>query len=110
MPRGNVKIVGSGSSGQKLKVGVVGIGYLGKFHVQKYNAIPEVELVGLADKIPARAKEWAKKLRTKAFSDYHKLLGAVDAVSVVVPTDQHYRIAKDFLHSGSDVLLEKPIT
>ena len=110
MPRGNIKIVGSGSSGPKLKVGVVGIGYLGKFHVQKYAAIPEVELVGLADRIPARAKEWAKKLGTHAFSDYHKLLGAVDAVSVVVPTDQHYRVAKDFLHSGSDVLLEKPIS
>jgi predicted dehydrogenase len=105
-----VKNVHSGSSEQKLRVGVVGIGYLGKFHVEKYAAIPEVQLVGLADSVPARAKEWADKQGTSAFSDYHKLLGTVDAVSVVVPTDQHYRVAKDFLQSGSDVLLEKPIS
>ncbi|MGD0624021.1 MAG: Gfo/Idh/MocA family oxidoreductase [Thermodesulfobacteriota bacterium] len=98
------------SSGQKLKVGVVGIGYLGKFHVEKYAAIPEVELVGFVDRILGRAKQWADKLGTQAFSDYRKLLGAVDAVSVVVPTDEHYRVAKDFLQSGSDVLVEKPIS
>lgn len=110
MPHGSIKIGSSESSGQKLKVGVVGIGYLGKFHVEKYAAIPEVEIVGLVDRVLARAKEWADKLGANAFSDYQKLLGAVDAVSVVVPTDQHYRVAKDFLQSGSDVLLEKPIS
>jgi predicted dehydrogenase len=110
MPHGNKKIGPTGSSGQKLKVGVVGIGYLGKFHVEKYAAIPEVEIVGLVDRVPARAKEWAEKLGTRAFSDYHELLGAVDAVSVVVPTDQHHPVARDFLQSGSDVLLEKPIS
>jgi predicted dehydrogenase len=91
-------------------VGVIGIGYLGKFHVEKYASIPEVRIVGLADRIVARAKEWADKLGSKAVSDYRELLGAVDAVSVAVPTDQHHRLAKDFLQSGSDVLLEKPIS
>lgn len=95
---------------KKLKVGVIGIGYLGKSHAQKYAALPEVEIVGLADIALPRAKEWADKLRSIAFSDYRELLGAVDAVSVVVPTDLHYRVAKDFLQSGSDVLLEKPIS
>ena len=110
MSHGNIKNSPSGPSGQKLRVGVVGIGYLGKFHVEKYASIPEVQIVGLADRIVARAKEWADKLGSKAFSDYQELLGAVDVVSVAVPTDQHHRVAKDFLQSGSDVLLEKPIS
>lgn len=109
MPHRNIKNGQMGPRRQKLKVGVIGIGYLGKFHVEKYASIPEVQIVGLADRIVHRAKEWADKLGTRAFSDYHELLGGVDAVSVVVPTDQHHRVAKDFLQSGSDVLLEKPI-
>ena len=94
----------------KLRVGVIGIGYLGKFHAEKYAANPEVELVGVADILPSRAKEIAERLGTGAFSDYRELVAKVDAVSVVVPTDQHYRVAKDFLQAGKDVLLEKPIT
>ncbi len=94
----------------KLRVGVVGIGYLGKFHVEKYAQIPGVEIAGLVDLNLERAKPWAVKANAPAFDDHRKLLGTVDAVSVVVPTDQHYRVAKDFLQNGSDVLLEKPIT
>ncbi len=93
----------------KLRVGVVGVGYLGRYHVEKYAALPEVEIVGLADIIPERAQEWAQKVKTKAYADYHELIGKVQAVSIVVPTDQHYTIAKDFLQAGCDVLLEKPM-
>jgi predicted dehydrogenase len=112
MPRGKMKSSQSNPSDstQKLKVGVIGIGYLGKFHVEKYASIPGVHIVGLVDRIFHRAKEWADRLGATPFSDYRKLLGTVDAVSVVVPTDQHHRVAKDFLESGSDVLLEKPIS
>ncbi|MBI5968079.1 MAG: Gfo/Idh/MocA family oxidoreductase [Deltaproteobacteria bacterium] len=110
MPHRNLKSYPSGSPKRKLRVGVVGVGYLGKFHVEKYAGIPEVKIVGLVDKVPSKAKEWADKLGTDSFADHHKLLGEVDAVSVVVPTDLHYPIAKDFLQSGSDVLLEKPIS
>jgi predicted dehydrogenase len=99
-----------GPASQRLRVGVVGIGYLGRFHAEKYAAIPEVDLVGLADLLPARTKEWADKLRTEAFACHRDLLGKVDAVSVVVPTDLHYSIARDFLESGCDVLVEKPIS
>ena len=95
---------------RKVRVGVVGIGYLGKFHAEKYALIPEVEIVGLADIIPTRAQAVADNLGTAWFQDYHSLLGAVDAVSVVVPTDLHYSVAKDFLQAGADVLLEKPIS
>lgn len=93
----------------KLRVGVVGIGYLGKYHVEKYASLPEVEIVGLVDIVLERAKEWAEKVKAEAFADYHKLLGKVQAVSIVVPPDKHYTIAKDFLMGGCDVLLEKPM-
>ena len=109
MPHGSLKGPKSRSPSRRVKVGVVGIGYLGKFHAEKYASIPEAEIVGLADIDRVRAEEWADKLETEAFSDYRSLLGRVDAVSVVVPTDQHHRVAGDFLKSGSDVLLEKPI-
>jgi len=112
MPHGKIKSSRSSRSApnHKLRVGVIGIGYLGKFHVEKYATIPDVQIVGLVDRLFPRAQEWANKLGTTAFSDYQELLGKVDAVSVVVPTDQHHRVAKDFLQSGSDVLLEKPIS
>jgi len=98
------------TGGSKLRVGVVGIGYLGKFHAQKYSLIPEADLIGLADVVPPKAEEWAEKLRTAAFSSHRDLLGKVDAVSVVVPTDRHYAVARDFLEAGCDVLVEKPVT
>jgi hypothetical protein len=96
-------------SGQALRTAVIGIGYLGKFHAQKYAQIEETELVGVVDLVEERAREWAERLGTRAFADYRELLGKVDAVSVVVPTDQHFSVAKDFLESGGDVLIEKPI-
>lgn len=88
---------------------VAGVGYLGKFHAQKYANIPGVELVGVADPVEERAREWAEKLGTRAFADHRDLLGKTDAVSVVVPTDRHFSVARDFLEAGSDVLIEKPI-
>jgi len=112
MPHGKIRSSQSSHSdpNHKLRVGVIGIGYLGKFHVEKYASIPEVQIVGLVDRLIPRAQEWANKLGAAALADYRELLGKVDAVSVVVPTDQHHRVAKDFLQSGSDVLLEKPIS
>lgn len=89
---------------------MVGIGYLGKFHAQKYAAIPEARMVGLVDLVPEKAREWAHKLGTEAFPSYRSLLGKVDAVSVVVPTDQHHAVAGEFLRAGCDVLVEKPIS
>ncbi len=93
-----------------MRAAVIGIGYLGRFHAQKYAQMPEVELVGLADPIFDRAKEWADRLKTQAYADYRELLGKVDVASIVVPTDQHFQVAKAFLEGGSDVLLEKPMT
>ena len=94
---------------KKIRIGVVGIGHLGKYHLQKYSKLSGCEIIGVADVVDERAWEAAKKYNCTALSDHHKLLGLVDAVSIAVPTVSHHRIAKDFLEAGVDVLLEKPI-
>jgi predicted dehydrogenase len=95
---------------KKVRVGVIGVGYLGQYHAQKYAGIDEVELVGLMDADQVRASQIAGKLKTQAFIDPARLIGKVDAVSIVTPTVLHHRIAKQFLEQGIHVLLEKPIT
>jgi predicted dehydrogenase len=93
-----------------LRTAVIGVGYLGNFHAQKYAALTDVELVGVVDSDPVRAAEIAAALGTKAYTDHSELIGKVDAVSVVVPTQYHHRVARDFLSAGVHVLIEKPIT
>ncbi|SPD75093.1 Oxidoreductase, NAD-binding domain protein [uncultured Desulfobacterium sp.] len=94
----------------KLRVAVIGVGHLGEYHVQKYKAISNVELIGIADTNPVRAKEISDLYGVKAFNSHKELLGKVDAVSLVVPTEQHFEVAKDVLSRGVHLLIEKPIT
>ncbi|MDY6855198.1 MAG: Gfo/Idh/MocA family oxidoreductase [Thermodesulfobacteriota bacterium] len=94
---------------EKRKVGVVGVGHLGQYHAEKYSKLPNVELVGVVDINRERAFEIANRFGTRPFFDYLDLLGNVDAASIAVPTQSHYKIARDFLKNGTDVLLEKPI-
>ncbi len=94
----------------KLKTGVIGVGYLGKYHAEKYAAMADVNLVGVADVNKEAALTVAGENQCRAFTDYHDLLAEVDAVSIVVPTSLHYRTALDCLALGRDVLIEKPIT
>lgn len=93
-----------------LACAVIGTGYLGKFHAEKYAALDDCELVAVVDSNPAAARLVAEKNRTIPLSDYRELLGKVDAVSIVVPTRLHFSVARDFLASGAHVLVEKPIT
>jgi predicted dehydrogenase len=93
-----------------VKVGVIGVGYLGRFHAQKYAAMENLELVGVADADPARAQQIAAEVGTQAYSDYRQLLPKVDAVSIAVPTSLHHEVAKACLQARVDVLVEKPIT
>lgn len=95
---------------KKIRIGVVGIGHLGNYHLQKYNKLPESEIVGIVDIVEERARSAAEEYGCEALYDHRGLIGKVDAVSVAVPTVLHHKIAKDFLQSGIDVLLEKPIT
>ena len=93
-----------------LKTAVIGVGYLGKFHAQKFADIPGSELVAVVDVDEQIRESIATSLGVDAVGDYRKLIGAVDAVSVVVPTPAHFEIAEAFLESGTHVLVEKPIT
>lgn len=95
---------------KKIRAGVVGAGYLGQFHAEKYAALPNVELAGIVEKDLARGEQIARKLNTEAYTDLSRLLGKVDAVSIVVPTILHHEIAKQCLDAGVHVLLEKPMT
>ena len=98
------------TAAKKLRVGVVGVGYLGKFHAEKYAHMEDVELVGVADIDPVAATKVADRLSTTAYTGHAALLDRVDAVSVVVPTSAHFAVARDFLENGVDVLIEKPMT
>lgn len=93
-----------------LRTAVIGVGYLGNFHAQKYAGLEGVQLVGVVDSDAARGAEIAKNCGCAAYTDYRKLIGQVDAVSVVVPTQYHHQVAMDFLAAGVHVLIEKPIT
>ena len=95
---------------KKIRVGVVGVGYLGQFHAEKYANMEGVELAGVVDIDAPRAKEIAKRCRVQPFFHHSHLFGKVQAVSIAVPTLLHYPITKDFFLQGIDVLLEKPIS
>ena len=89
---------------------MIGVGYLGRFHAQKYVQLPACELVAVVDGREDVRKAVAAEVGTQAFADYRELLGKVDAVSVVTPTPAHFEIAAAFLDAGAHVLVEKPIT
>lgn len=95
---------------EKLRIGVVGAGYLGKFHAEKYAAMDGAQLVGVVDTDRETAEAVAGKCGTKAFADYRDLFGKVDAVSIVVPTPAHFQVGRDFLKNDVDIMIEKPMT
>ncbi|MEJ2316583.1 MAG: Gfo/Idh/MocA family oxidoreductase [Gammaproteobacteria bacterium] len=92
----------------KLKVGVVGVGYLGRFHALIYSRMDSVELVGVNDSNPEQASAVAAEAGTRSLS-LAELVEQCDAVSIVVPTSLHLEIARPFLEKGVHMLLEKPI-
>ncbi len=93
-----------------LRAAVIGSGYLGRFHAQKYAAIADVELVAVVDNNPERARVVAKEVQTDHLTDFKEVLPRVDMVSVVTPTFTHFPIANACLAAGVHVLVEKPIT
>ena len=93
-----------------LRVGVVGAGYFGSRHAQNYAAIGAAQLVAVCDHHDGRAAEVAAGTGAMPYRDHRDLIGAVDAVSIAVPTAYHHPVARDFLEAGISVLVEKPIT
>ncbi len=94
---------------EKRRVGVVGVGYLGRFHALIYSRMSDVELVGVVDTDQETADRVAQEAGCAAYTDFHELLDKVDAVSIVVPTSLHLDVARPFLEKGIHMLLEKPI-
>lgn len=93
-----------------IRIGVVGIGHVGKHHLRKYAGFDNISIVAVADCEEERANEAAEQYQCLSFNDHRKMTGMVSAVSIAVPTSAHYEIARDFLEAGIDVLLEKPMT
>jgi len=94
---------------KEIRIGVVGTGHLGRYHLQKYRNIPGCRIVGAADIVEEQARKAAEGCDCEIMTDCRDLLGKVDAVSIAVPTGAHHEVASLFLKAGVDVLLEKPI-
>ena len=95
---------------EKVNVGIIGTGHLGRYHALNYNTIPEANLVGVYDTDPERSKQVAGECKCRSFDNLNQLLEAVDAVSIAVPTDYHFSVGKQVLERGIHCLIEKPIT
>ena len=93
-----------------LRAAVVGVGYLGAFHAEKYASMRDVDLVGVADTVAERARAVAARCGTQALTDYRALFGRVDCVSLAVPSPLHFALAHEFVMHDIDVLVEKPLT
>lgn len=91
------------------RIGVVGVGHLGRHHVRLLAENPLAELVAIAELHAANREKAAAEFGVEGLEDYREMLGKVDAVSVVVPTELHLEVASFFLANGVDVLVEKPI-
>ena len=93
---------------QKIRIGVIGIGYLGKFHLEKFQKNKDCQLVWLIDKNIKNIKNYKDKYNIS--TNYKEIVDDVDAVSIVTPTVNHYEIARYFIERNKHVLIEKPMT
>ena len=93
---------------QKIRIGVIGIGYLGKFHLEKFQKNKDCQLVWLIDKNIKNLKNYKNKYNVS--TNYKEIVDDVDAVSIVTPTVNHYEIARYFIEKNKHVLIEKPMT
>ena len=98
------------SKSHKIKVGVVGVGHLGKFHVQQYHNIDNVICMGIFDTNANVSSEIAQKYNIKVYDTLKSLIKECEAISICTPTSTHYQVAKQALKSDCHVLIEKPIT
>ena len=95
---------------QTIRTAVIGVGHFGKFHAEKLARLEGSELIAVADTDAERAREIGERFGVDATADYRDLFGRVDAVSIAVPTNAHFEVAREFLDHGIHVLVEKPIT
>ena len=93
----------------RTRVAVIGVGHLGRHHARILSALDGAELVAVVDRLPDRAAEIASGTGARALTDFREIVGAVDAVTIAVPTEQHRDVALPFLEAGIAVLVEKPM-
>ncbi len=93
-----------------INVGVIGVGSIGVHHARIYSGLEDVNLVGIVDADSTRAQEIASKYNCKAYGSYKELINSVDAVSIAVPTTQHFEIGMACLKHNKSILVEKPVT
>lgn len=95
-----------------VRVGVIGLGYMGRNHVRVYSELPRVTLAGVADRDTIICDQIARRYGVKGYKDYKEMLNAErpDAVSIAVPTHAHFEVASTAIRAGASVLVEKPIT
>jgi predicted dehydrogenase len=92
-----------------LKIGVFGVGHLGKFHLNNWKEIPGVELVGFFDPNDQQAQDVEQKYGLQRFTDIDSLINACDAVDIVAPTDHHFHLCQQAIRAGKHVFVEKPL-
>jgi predicted dehydrogenase len=95
---------------RRVRTAVIGVGYLGRFHAQKYAALPQSDLVAVVDINALNRDAVAAETGCRGVADYRDILGEVEAVSIATPTPLHHPIALDCLEHGLHVLVEKPVT
>ncbi|MEO5348453.1 MAG: Gfo/Idh/MocA family oxidoreductase [Magnetococcus sp. YQC-3] len=93
-----------------LRAAVIGVGYLGRIHAIKYQKIPQVKLVAVADAHAEQACRVGEELSVPYYSDYKDIFPLVDLVTIATPTQSHFRVAEACLRAGLHVLVEKPMT
>ncbi|MDR4504577.1 MAG: Gfo/Idh/MocA family oxidoreductase [Candidatus Scalindua sp.] len=93
-----------------LNIAVIGVGHIGKEHARIYADMPEVNLCGVVDTDSVQGEAVAKRCKTKYYRSCKEIINEIDAASVVVPTKYHYKIAKELISNGINILVEKPMT
>lgn len=94
----------------KLKIGIIGVGHMGQYHLNIFSSLPEVVVAGICDINESKLLDLSNKYEVPAYDNYKKLIKKCDALCIATPTSTHYEIARDVLNSNKHLLLEKPIT
>ena len=94
----------------KINIGVVGVGRLGSFHIEQYQLLSNVNIVGFYDKDQKKSKKIEEKYKIQSFDSLGKLVQCCEGVSIATPTTSHFEIAKECIVRNCHVLIEKPIT